>query len=188
MSWDLEIKKQLGSCGEQVYIGHNVVFTNPREVHLGSRVRIDPFTLITTGLKTGNNIQICSHAVLGGGSKQSIILGDWTFIGYGSKLFTASEDYSGEYGAVNEFWGSNKIFRGNIEFKDYSGVASDTIVMPGVVLPKGVCIGAKSFVYTDKQLQPWGIYLGNPLKFHKARNRRTVIELSQDTNWLKNYE
>ena len=32
----------------------------------------------------------------------SITLGDWVVIGYGFKLFSASEDYSGEFGAVNE--------------------------------------------------------------------------------------
>ena len=63
---------------------------------LHDNVRIDPFTLITTSLEVGNYVQICSHVVLGGGSQHKITLGDWTFIGYGSKLFCASEDYSGE--------------------------------------------------------------------------------------------
>ena len=185
VGWNEGIKKHLGSCGENVFIGHNVIFTNPDKVHLGSNVRIDPFTLITTALQTGNNIQICSHTVLGGGNQHTITLGDWCFIGYGSKLFCASEDYSGNFGPVNEFWGSNKIFRGDITFEDYSGIASDVMVMPGVTMPEGCTVGAKSFVYTKNTLKPWGVYLGSPLEFHKPRNRENVISLSKDPNFIK---
>lgn len=113
MSWNEKIKKELAYCGENVYIGHNTIFTNPKKVILEDRVRIDPFCLITSELQVNSNTQICSHVVIGGGSQHKVILGNWCFIGYGSKLFCASEDYSGEYGAVNEFWGNNKIFRGN---------------------------------------------------------------------------
>ena len=120
VGWNEEIKKSLKYCGENVFIGQNVVFTNPSEVVLGNNVRIDPFTLVTTALEVGNYIQICSHVVLGGGNQHKITLGNWNFIGYGSKLFCASEDYSGEYGPVNEFWGRNKIYRGDIVFEDVS--------------------------------------------------------------------
>ena len=185
IGWNEEIKKELGSCGENVFIGHYVIFTNPKNVHLGNNVRIDPFTLITTALETGDNIQICSHAVLGGGSNHKITLGDWVFIGYGSKLFCASEDYSGEFGPVNEYWGKNKIFRGDITFENYSGIASDVMVMPSVKIPEGCTVGAKSFIYTKNILEPWNVYLGNPLALHKPRNKETVINLSNDPNFCK---
>ena len=187
VGWNESIKNELGSCGENVFIGHNVIFTNPKEVHIGNNVRIDPFTLITTSLKTGDNIQICSHTVLGGGKEHKITLGAWCFIGYGSKLFCASEDYSGEHGPVNEFWGSNKIYRGNITFKNFSGVASDVIVFPNVTLPEGCTVGAKGFIYTKNELTPWSVFLGNPLKFHKPRNKENIIKLSVNPNFLKNY-
>ena len=185
IGWNEEIKKELGGCGENVFIGHYTIFTNPSKVFLGDNVRIDPFCSITTALVTGNNVQICSHAVLGGGAQQKITIGDWCFIGYGSKLFTASEDYSGDYGPVNEFWGNNKIFRGNIKFNNFSGIASDVMVMPGVEIPEGCTIGAKSFVYKSKELAEWAVYLGNPLKFHKNRNKENVIRLSSDPDFLK---
>ena len=153
VGWNEDIKKELGYCGENVFIGHNVVFTNPKNVILGDNVRIDPFCLITTALEVGSYAQICSHAVLGGGAQHKITLGKWNFIGYGSKLFCASEDYSGEYGPVNEYWGNNKIFRGDITFKDYSGIASDVMVFPGVTIPEGCTIGAKSLIYSKNDLE-----------------------------------
>ncbi len=185
VGWDEKRKKDLKYCGENVYIGQNVIFTNPKEVILGDNVRIDPFTLITTALEVGNYVQICSHVVLGGGNQHKITLGNWTFIGYGSKLFCASEDYSGDYGPVNEFWGNNKIFRGDISFEDYSGVASDVMVFPNVTVPTGCTVGAKSFIYTKNDLKSWSVFIGSPLKFHKERNKKNVIKYSCDKDWRK---
>jgi acetyltransferase-like isoleucine patch superfamily enzyme len=185
IGWNEEIKNDLGYCGENVYIGQNVVFTNPEHVILHDNVRIDPFTLITTALEVGRYVQICSHAVLGGGSDHKITLGDWSFIGYGSKLFCASEDYSGDEGPVNEFWGSNKIYRGNITFKDYSGVASDVMVFPGVTVPEGCTVGAKSLIHTKNNLSEWGVYIGSPPVLHKTRNKENVLKYATDETFIK---
>lgn len=185
VGWNEEIKKELGGCGKNVFIGHNTIFTNPSKVFLGDNVRIDPFCLITTALEVDSYVQICSHAVLGGGNQHKIKIGKWCFIGYGSKIFCASEDYSGDAGPVNEFWGNNKIYRGDVTFNDFSGIASDVILLPKVILPIGCTIGASSFVHTKSELSEWAVYLGNPLKFHKSRNKENVINFSKDPDFLK---
>jgi acetyltransferase-like isoleucine patch superfamily enzyme len=185
LGWNELVKSQLGYCGTEVFIGHNVLFANPQKVFLGDRVRIDPFTFITAGLKTGSNVQICAYAMLGGGNEHTITLGDWSFIGYGSKLFCASEDYSGEHGPVNEFWGNNEIRRGDIEFKDYAGIASDVIVFPSVIIPEGCTIGAKSFLHTNTLLHEWAVMIGNPPAHHKFRNKEKVIQLANDPTFRK---
>jgi acetyltransferase-like isoleucine patch superfamily enzyme len=185
IGWNEEIKKELGACGQNVFIGHNTLFVDPSKVFLGDNVRIDPFCWITTNLKVGSNVQITSHVVIGGGLGHTVTIGDWCFIGYGSKLFCASEDYSGKYGPVNDFWGANRVFHGDITFKDNSGVASDVMVMPGVTLPEGCTVGAKSFVYTDNNLTPWSVWIGNPPKLHKNRDKDTILRLSKDPKFLK---
>ena len=185
LGWNEDIKKELGGCGEKVFIGHNVLFANPQKVFLGNKVRIDPFTFITTGLETGDNIQICAYAMLSGGAQHTIKLGNWSFIGYGSKLFCASEDYSGAHGPVNEFWGNNEIRRGDIQFLDYAGIASEVMVFPSVTLPEGCCIGAQSFIHTKNDLAPWSVWMGNPPKLFKMRDKDTVIKLSNDPLFLK---
>lgn len=177
IGWNEEVKSELKSCGTNVHIGHNVIIVNPSKVSLGNNVRIDPFTLITGSLTTGNNVHICSHVVLG--STEGITLGDWTFVGYGSKLFTASEDYSGKYGPVNDFWGHNKVFKGPIEFKKYSGVASDVVVFPGVTLPEGCTIGASSMV-RNRPLEEYSVYFGSPLELVKRRDKEAVQRLAAE--------
>jgi acetyltransferase-like isoleucine patch superfamily enzyme len=185
MAWNESIKKELKYCGDSVFIGEHVIFTNPKEVVLHDRVRIDPFTLITTALEVQSNVQICSHTVLSGGATHKITLGTWTFIGYGSKLFCGSEDYSGDTGPVNEFWGKNKVYHGDIVFSDFSGIASNVIVMPGITLPMGCTIGANSFVYKGDKLTPWSVWLGNPLAHHKNRNREQILAAAASDVFLK---
>lgn len=179
MSWNEEIKKQLGHCGTDVRIGQYVVITNPKGVFLGDHVRIDPFTLITTGLKAGNYCRLCSHVVLSGGSKHTVTLNNWNFVGYGSKLFCVSEDYSGEGGPVIDEWNTDNIVtEGGIVFNDYAGVASDVMVFPQVNLPEGCCIGASSFLYTAAKLEEWSVYYGRPPQLKKKRNKNKVLELA----------
>ena len=72
VGWNEDIKKDLKYCGENVFIGNNVIFTNPANVFINDNVRIDPFSLITTQLEIGSYVQICSHTVLGGGKHQKI--------------------------------------------------------------------------------------------------------------------
>ena len=70
-------------------------------------------------------------------------------------------------------------------FENYSGIASDVMVMPSVKIPEGCTVGAKSFIYTKNILEPWNVYLGNPLALHKPRNKENVINLSNDPNFCK---
>lgn len=179
IGWNEDIKKELGACGENVKIGHNVIFTNPKNVFLGDNVRIDPFTLITSGLRTGNYIQICSHSILGG-SHNTIYMLDWTTIGYNCQLFTSTEDYSGEFGPVNEYWFKNKTISGDIIFNEHSGLASNVMVFPNIVFPEGCKIGANSAVYKQMEFEPFSIYIGNPPILKKYRNKEKIYELLLD--------
>lgn len=185
LGWNEDIKKELGACGEHVFIGHNTMFANPERIFLDDRVRIDPFCFITTGLETGSNIQICAYAMLSGGQEHNILLRDWTFIGYGSKLFCASEDYRGNLGPVNEFWGWNEIRRGDIEFMPYSGIASDVMVFPKVTLPEGCTVGAKSLIYNNKHLMPWTVHMGDKQSIRIPRNKENILEAASDPEYLK---
>jgi acetyltransferase-like isoleucine patch superfamily enzyme len=61
------------------------------------------------------------------------------------------------------------------------------VVMPNVKIPDGCTIGAKSFVYTKNSLIPWSVWIGNPLIFHKNRNKENIIKFANDKDFIKNY-
>lgn len=182
--WNEAVKETLGFCGPQVFIGHYTIFTAPHKVSLFHRVRIDAFCLITTGLHCTGNTQICSHAVLGGGSRHTITMGDMTFIGYGSQVFCGSEDYRGP---VNDFWAHTKVHHGDVTFSPFSGVASQVIVMPGVTLPEGAVVGAQSLVYRTEDLEPWTIHLGSPAKPWKKRDEKAIRATVEEPGFWKEY-
>jgi acetyltransferase-like isoleucine patch superfamily enzyme len=183
MGWNERIKKDLGGCGKNVKIGESVIFTNPKGVFLGDNVRIDPFTLITTGLETGNQIHICAGVVIIGGSSHKVRMGDWTFIGYHSELFCASEDYSGKGGPINT-WGKNLTTHGDIEFDEYSGVASSVTVFPGVKFPRGAVVGVRSLVYKTEDLMCWHVHKGVPAKPYKPRDKTNILIKGRDPEYL----
>lgn len=183
--WDEKAKDRLGSYGRNVFIGHNVIFTCPHLVHLGDNVRIDPFTLITTQLTTGNNVFIGAQTIFSGGAANKITLGNWTCTSYGSKFFCGSEDYSGEYGPVGDCWGHNLVHHGSIVLNDYVTIASDVLVMPGCEFPEGCAIGAKSLVRKTTDLEPYTIYLGNPLRYHGKRNQQKILDAITNPDFHK---
>lgn len=171
--------------GDDVRISPLACITNPDRVKIGNRVRIDPFAYISGEVEIGDNVQICAHAVLGGSA--GIRLGNWTHVGFGSQLFSASEDYTGEYGPVNDTWGTNRVEREPIVFGDHSGVASMVMVFPGVTLPEGCKIGAQQVVKKRHQLSPWHtrIFRDRGGERWDRRNRYECLSAADDPAFLR---
>lgn len=169
IGWDEDIKKKLGRCGQNVFIGKYCTIVYPELLFLGDNVRIDPHCHITTRLEMAGDNFVGAHCIFSGGAVHKITFGKGSFMGYNSELYCASEDYSGEFGMIGDCWFENKIDHGDIEFKDYGGIASGVMVWPGVTIPEGCAIGARSMVRRKDYLVPWSVYWGNPLQLHKTR-------------------
>ena len=59
--------------------------------------------------------------------------------------------------------------------------------MPGVTIGEGALVGANSLV--DRNLKPWGIYHGNPVKLvgwreKPTEERRKIVE---SMDWTKHF-
>jgi len=156
LGWNEEIKKELGACGQNVYIGHNVMFARPKEVFLGDNVRIDPFALINCGLVAAGNNQLSSHTIMNG--RKTVHLGKWVGFGYRATVLTGSEDFTGQYGPANDWFGENPSFEEDVIFHDYSNLLTNSLVMPGTKIERGVVIVANSIVTKKDRLMPFYIY------------------------------
>jgi len=51
-------------------------------------------------------------------------------------------------------------------------IGSGTVILPGVILPIGVSVGAMSLVIHT--LKPWSVNAGIPAKFIKARSKELL--------------
>ena len=159
--------------GKNNLISKQAIFYNIEKIIIGSNVRIDALSVITAkfeNIKIGNYVHIGVNCYLNGSF--GINISSFCGISAGCKIFTSSEDFSGEYFAIPTV---NKKFRKPIEgpviMKKYSNIGSNTIVMPNVIFSKGSVAGAQSLV--NRSLNEWTIYFGSPVK--KIKKERKIF-------------
>lgn len=165
------------------YIGKNVKISNKasiyncEQIEIGDNSRIDDFCVISGKIKIGRNVHITPMCLVAGGEK-GIVFEDFTTIAYGVKVFTQSDDYSGETMANSTVPKEYKNeFKKEVFLKKFSIVGAGSIIMPGVILEEGSSIGAMSLVL--KSTKPWGIYVGHPAKRIKDR-KKGLIKLAKE--------
>lgn len=174
---------QLISLGFK-YIGKNVKISDKASIYnynlieIGDNSRIDDFCVISGKIKIGRNVHITPMCLVAGGEK-GIFFEDFTTIAYGAKVFTQSDDYSGKTMTNSTISKKYKNeYKKEVILKKYSIVGTGSIVMPGVTLEEGTSVGAMSLVL--KSTEPWGIYVGSPVKRMKDR-KRSLLELKKIT-------
>lgn len=174
-------QKQLEKMGFK-YIGKNVKISNKASIYncdcieIGDNSRIDDFCVISGKINIGRNVHITPTCLVAGGEK-GIIFEDFTTIAYGVQVFTQSDDYSGKTmtnSTIPKRY-KNELMQ-EVILKKYSIVGAGSIIMPGVVLAEGTSVGAMSLVL--KSTEPWGIYVGNPIKRLKNRQKE-LLELKE---------
>ena len=175
-------EKELQSLGFK-YIGKNVKISNKasiynyNEIEIGDNSRIDDFCIISGKIKIGRNVHITPTCLVAGGIK-GIIFEDFTTLAYGVKVFTQSDDYSGETMSNSTIPKKykNEYFK-EVVVKKYSIVGAGSVIMPGVILEEGTSVGAMSLVL--KTTQPWGIYLGIPA-IRKKNRKKNLLSLEKE--------
>lgn len=150
--------------GSNVSIHRSVEFFKPDRIQLGSNVRIDCFCV----LSAGHNEVILGdyvHCAVGCGifGSAGVVIGNYSGLSSGVKVFSTSDDYSAGYltnpTVPKEF---RKVTESKVVFEEHVIIGSGSIIMPGVVLERGVAVGALSFV--NKRVPKYSIVAGNPLR------------------------
>lgn len=153
--------------GKNVKISEKAAIYDFENIEIDDNSRIDDFCVISGSVKIGKNVHIAPQCLLAGG-ELGIIMEDYSGLAYGVKIFTQSDDYSGNYMTNPTIPKRYKQETKKIVIiKKHSIVGTASIVMPGVTLGIGTSIGAMSLV--RKSTEDWSIYVGNPAK--KIRNR-----------------
>ena len=163
--------KKLGfkSIGKNVKISDKAAIYNHEQIEIGENSRIDDFCVVSGKIKIGRNVHITPTCLVAGGIK-GIVFEDFTTLAYGVKVFTQSDDYSGETMMNSTLPKEYKNeFMKEVIIKKQSIIGAGSIIMPGVILEEGTTIGAMSLVL--KSTQPWGIYFGVPVKRLKDRKK-----------------
>jgi acetyltransferase-like isoleucine patch superfamily enzyme len=161
--------KQLGV---DLKISRNAVFYGVEFISIGDQSRIDDFSIISasdTGeVQIGKFVHLGVSVNLFGNS--GITIGDYSGISPGTKLFSESDDFSGDF-LTNPTIQKHlrNVKSGSIELGEHSIIGSTCVVLPGVFIGEGAAVGALSLV--NKSLDKWCIYSGVPARKLKERNR-----------------
>jgi galactoside O-acetyltransferase len=157
--------------GENIKISSTSVFYQPEKMCFGDNIRIDDFCKLTGSISLGSYIHIASHSIMAG--KFGITVEDFGSISMGCILFSASDDFSGNF-LINPTVPEKylQISGGPIILKKHSIVGAGTIIFPNITLNEGCAVGAGSIV--NRSLDGWKIYLGTPCRAIKNREKNVL--------------
>lgn len=156
------------SIGENIFISKKASIYGAENISLGHQVRIDDFCILSGKISLGSYIHIGAYSALYGAN--GITMKDYTGLSPRCTLFSATDDFSGDYlispMPANEY---TNVTGGRIKIKKFSQIGAGTIIMPNITIGEGVAVGAISFVNND--LEEWTIYAGIPVRKIKERKR-----------------
>lgn len=162
--------------GKNVTIYSRSKLVWPENIVLGDNCTIDDFAFIAAKkfTKLGSYVHIASFVSITGGGE--FIMGDYSTLSSGVRIFTGTEDLSGMVGAtIPEPY--RKARRSYVVIGKHVMVGANSVVLPGVEIPDGAVIGAMSLVLENTKLKPWSIYAGSPVRWLRYRQRETIQKL-----------
>jgi acetyltransferase-like isoleucine patch superfamily enzyme len=168
------------AIGTDVLISDRAVIHNPETTEIGNNSRIDDFCILSGKIVLGKNVHIAVFCNLAGGS-EGIEMNDFSGLAYNCQLFTQSDDYSGDTltnPTIPEKY--KNVYRNKIVIGRHVIIGCSSMVFPGVSIGEGCSIGAGSIV--NKGLEPWGIYVGSPVRRIKDRQRKLLLLEKEYTN------
>lgn len=154
------------SIGKGCMISRKASFYGVSQMSIGDNVRIDDFCILTGNITLGNNIHISAYVALYGA--EGIEFEDFTGISARSTIYSAMDDFSGDYlvGPIHPE-DTTHVKGGKVTIKAFTHIGANVLVFPNLTIGEGCVVGACSMVRKD--LDPWGIYFGLPCKRAKDR-------------------
>lgn len=164
--------------GRDVRISRKMSVHNPGKISIGDFTRIDDFCVISAGeegIEIGSHVHIAVYVSIIG--KSRIKVSDFAGLSSRVAVYSSNDDYSGEYltGPTIDSKYTN-ITNASVYIGRHVVVGSGSIVLPGVTIGDGACVGALSLINRD--CEPFKIYGGVPAKFIKDRSTR-LLELER---------
>jgi acetyltransferase-like isoleucine patch superfamily enzyme len=158
-------------------VSPHVRIRHPEFFEIGDDSIVDDFSYFSTRVRIGRCSHIASGCSVAGGRDRQFMLGDFSSLSSGVKIWCASDDFVNDVvtivpadaGPIKEHF-----IEGDVTFASCTAVGANTVVMPGNHVPEGTVIGALSFVPPGFAFEPWAVYAGIPIRRIGGRNRASV--------------
>lgn len=176
MAWltDDELSKiGFKSIGNNVQISDKASIYDCEQIEIGDNSRIDDYCVISGKVSVGRNVHIAVFCTVAGGEK-GIVFADFSGLAYGCRVFTQSDDYTGQAltnpTVPDEF---KKELKAAVRVGRHCIVGTNSIIFPGVDMTDGCSLGAMSLL--TKTTEEWGVYSGIPAKRLKERKKDLLL-------------
>ncbi|NLO71672.1 MAG: acyltransferase [Porphyromonadaceae bacterium] len=154
--------------GRNVLISKKASFYGVEKISIGDSVRIDDFCILSGSITLGSHIHVSAFCALYG--RNGIELQDYTGLSPRCTVFSASDDFSGDFlispMVEKEF---TNVTGGKVLIKKYTQIGASSVVLPNLTIGEGVAVGAMSLI--NKSLTDWGIFAGIPAEWKKERSK-----------------
>ena len=169
--------------GKNFTLGEYVIIKKPDLMTIGDNVRISDFCRISSACDIGSDCEIAPGTYIAGGGKYTFKMGECSSLAAGVKVWLSSNDYVNEL--VTHSVPEVKEIQGNVTLGKYTGVGTNSVIMPNNDIPEGVSIGALSFVPSNYKFEPWTVYAGRPIRPIKKRNKENVLNTLRKIGYVK---
>jgi len=161
--------------GTHVRVARTCTVLEPANVEFGDNVRVDGYTsIVATGsgrIVLGSYIHVAAYVLLSGSS--GITVGDFAGIAAGTRIFSRTDDYSGEHLTGPCVPGEYiQVDCAPVRIGRHAIIGAGTVILPGCTLGEGVAVGAQALV--TKSLDEWGVYVGIPARRIRSRSKRML--------------
>ena len=167
------------SIGRNVRISSDARVYGAERISIGDNVRIDDFVMLATGdgyIKIGNDCYIARCCNLTG--TFGIEMCDYSSMAANTVIYSASDDYSGDYMTAQAIPREyTKFVGGKVTLGRHVIVGASSVIVGAADIGEGCSLGAVTVVI-NKNLEPWGMYVGNPARRIKER-KRGLLELEK---------
>lgn len=182
------LRRSLKYCGKGVVLYPLCKMIRSEHAEIDDYTRILDNAFIDAGrsLRIGKHSMITWFTLIEGGACTTI--GDRVFVGPGTKILTSTYEIDGYYSAEFVPDECHKIRYGDVMIHDDAYIGAECIIMPGVTVGEGAVAGANTLVNRD--LEPWGIYVGSPCKKIGTRKRPPASmeeALKTKVDWGKHF-
>ncbi len=166
------------SIGKNVRISSDVRIYGQANISIGNNVRIDDFAILSAVngfINIGNYVFIARNSHLSG--FLGIEMHDFSSMAANTVIYSASDDYSGDYltaQAIPQKYTAH--IGGTVIVGKHVIIGSSCTIIGSCNIGEGCSIGAMSLV--QKELLPWGVYVGIPCKRLKER-KKGLLELEK---------
>lgn len=162
----------LKSYGKNVLISKKCSIYGANDIKIGDNVRIDDYCILSGNITLGSNIHISAFVALYGA--EGIEFEDFTGISPRSTIFSAMDDFSGNY-LIGPIHPKEKthVTGGKVTIKKYAQIGANSVIFPNLTIEEGCVIGTMSLV--NRSTLPWTINIGIPINKSFPR-KKGIIE------------